>query len=77
MDGQWVDVFVLQYSPCQTNMKALFVVFTKVIFFAFVKKNLKAAEHGAAVGDCTNSTCESQKADGRQDIAVDELPEFL
>ena len=53
------------------------MIFTKVIFFVFVKKNLKAAEDSAAVGDSTNSTCESQKADGRQDIAVDELPEFL
>ena len=39
--------------------------------------NLKAAKDSAAVGDRTDSTCESQKADGRQDVAVDELPEFL
>ena len=39
--------------------------------------NLKTAEDGAAVGDRTNSTRESQKADGWQDVAVDELPEFL
>ena len=56
---------------CQT------MIFTKVIYFVFVKKNLKAAEDGAAVGDRPNSTCESQKADGWQDVAVDELPEFL
>ena len=39
--------------------------------------NLKAAKDSAAVGDRTNSTCKSQKADGWQDVAVDELPEFL